>query len=351
VVGLSDIAPGALINPGAAIVTLDDISAMRVDFEVPDRYLASLREGQTIYARSDAYPGETIQGRIAKLDTRIDERTRAITARAEFPNPGRRLKPGMMLRVAIARGQRQGLSIPEAALSVQGDSAFVYVLSGQGDQVTAEQRPVRTGIRQDGAVEILEGLRSGRTHRRRRPEQGAARPAGASHRRAAGQGRTGSTRSAGRRPASRRMMLSDLSVRRPVFAAVAAIILCVIGLASFKSLTVRELPSVDPPVVSVITTYRGASAEVIEERITEVIERQVGRHPGHRPRHSSSRDGQSRINISFALDRDLDEAANDVRDARQPRLRNLPLQADPPQIAKANADSSADRVPVLTPPP
>lgn len=161
VVGLSDIAPGALINPGAAIVTLDDISAVRVDFEVPDRYLASLREGQTIYAKSDAYPGETIQGRIAKLDTRIDERTRAITARAEFPNPGGRLKPGMMLRVAIARGQRQGLSIPEAALSVQGDSAFVYVLNGQGQNVTAEQRPVRTGVRQDGVVEILDGLRSG----------------------------------------------------------------------------------------------------------------------------------------------------------------------------------------------
>ena len=71
------------------------------------------------------------------------------------------------------------------------------------------------------------------------------------------------------------MMLSDISVRRPVFAAVAAIILCVVGLASFSALTVRELPSVDPPVVSVFTNYRGASAEVIEERITELIERQI----------------------------------------------------------------------------
>ncbi|MDZ4370448.1 MAG: efflux RND transporter permease subunit, partial [Phenylobacterium sp.] len=68
-------------------------------------------------------------------------------------------------------------------------------------------------------------------------------------------------------------MLSDISVRRPIFAAVAAIILCVVGFASFTSLTVRELPSVDPPVVGISTTYRGASAEVIEERITEVIER------------------------------------------------------------------------------
>ena len=71
------------------------------------------------------------------------------------------------------------------------------------------------------------------------------------------------------------MTLSDLSVRRPVLAAVAAIILCVIGLAAFSSLAIRELPNVDPPQVSITTTYVGASAEVVEERITQVIEQQV----------------------------------------------------------------------------
>ena len=135
-------------------------------------------------------------------------------------------------------------------------------------------------------------------------------------------------------------MLSDLSVRRPVFAAVAAIILCVIGLAAFSSLPIRELPSVDPPVVSVSTTYRGASAEVIEERITQVIERQVAGIQGIDRVNSSSRDGRSQITITFNLDRDLDAAANDVRDAVSRVTSNLPDQADPPQIAKANADSS-----------
>ncbi|HEV2532951.1 efflux RND transporter permease subunit [Phenylobacterium sp.] len=134
-------------------------------------------------------------------------------------------------------------------------------------------------------------------------------------------------------------MLSDLSVRRPVFAAVAAIILCVVGLASFFSLPVRELPSVDPPVVSIQTNYRGASAEVVEERITQVIERQVAGIQGVDRVQSSSRDGNSRINISFTLDRNLDQAANDVRDAVSRVTSQLPLQADPPQIAKANADS------------
>jgi membrane fusion protein (multidrug efflux system) len=161
VVGLSDIAPGALVNPGAPIVTLDDVSSVRVDFEVPDRYLASIREGQPITARVDAYPGETIQGRIQKLDTRIDERTRAITARAEFPNPSGKLKPGMMLRVSIAQGQRQVVAAPESAVSVQGDAAFVYVLTKRGEQSMTEQRPVITGVRQDGFVEIRDGLRAG----------------------------------------------------------------------------------------------------------------------------------------------------------------------------------------------
>ncbi len=136
------------------------------------------------------------------------------------------------------------------------------------------------------------------------------------------------------------MMLSDISVRRPVFAAVAAIILCVVGFASFGALTVRELPSVDPPVVGISTTYRGASAEVIEERITEVIERQIAGIEGVDRINSSSRDGSSRINISFKLDRDLDAAANDVRDAVSRVSAQLPEQADPPQIQKANADAS-----------
>ncbi len=161
VMGLSDIAPGMLINPGVPIVTLDDISAVRVDFEVPDRYLASVRQGQPLVARIDAYPGETIQGRIQTLDTRIDERTRAFTARAEFPNPGGKLKPGMMMRIGIARGQRDVVAAPEAAVSVQGDTAFVYVVKRDGDRSVAEQRAVLTGTRQNGLVEIREGLQVG----------------------------------------------------------------------------------------------------------------------------------------------------------------------------------------------
>jgi multidrug efflux pump len=136
------------------------------------------------------------------------------------------------------------------------------------------------------------------------------------------------------------MTLSDLAVRRPVFAAVAAIILSVIGLVAFFALPVRELPSVDPPQVSIQTTYTGASAEVVEERITQIIERQVAGIQGVDQMSSSSRDGSSRISISFTLNRDLDGAANDVRDAVSRVVARLPVDADPPQVAKANADAS-----------
>ena len=136
------------------------------------------------------------------------------------------------------------------------------------------------------------------------------------------------------------MMISDVSVKRPVLAAVAAIVLCVLGVAAFFTLPVRELPNIDQPIVSISTSYRGASAEVIESRITEVIERQVAGIQGQERITSTSRDGSSRISIEFSLGRDIDDAANDVRDAVSRVANALPEQADAPQVAKADADAS-----------
>ena len=135
------------------------------------------------------------------------------------------------------------------------------------------------------------------------------------------------------------MMLSDLAVRRPVFAAVAAIVLCVIGVAAFFFLPVRELPDVDPPIVSVSTSYAGASAEVIESRITEPIEQQIAGIQGVERINSSSRDGRSNVSIEFSLDRNIDDAANDVRDRVSRVVGRLPDQAQPPEVSKADSDS------------
>ena len=161
VVGLSDVAPGALINPGGAIVSLDDTAVMRVDFTVPDRYLANLHIGLPLTARSDAYPAVTEHGRIAQIDTRVDENTHAIKARAEFPNPTGRLKPGMLLHVSVEQGQRQALAVPEAAVQFENDQAFVFVLNRRNGQLIADQQQVQTGADEGGFIEITDGLKGG----------------------------------------------------------------------------------------------------------------------------------------------------------------------------------------------
>jgi membrane fusion protein (multidrug efflux system) len=161
VVGLSDIAPGALINPGTPIVSLDDLSVIRVDFQVPDRFLANLREGTPITATSEAVPGLSFTGRIAKIDTRVDERTRAIKARAEFANPEGRIKPGMLMHVAVDQGLRQAVAVPEAAVQYDADQASVFLIARQGPKTVAAQKPVATGANEGGFIEIKDGLAAG----------------------------------------------------------------------------------------------------------------------------------------------------------------------------------------------
>ena len=136
------------------------------------------------------------------------------------------------------------------------------------------------------------------------------------------------------------MLLSDISVKRPVFATVMSLILIVLGVVSFTKLPLRELPDVDPPVVSVNTTYTGASAAVVESRITQVLEDAISGIEGVDLITANSRTGSSGINIEFNLSRDIESAANDVRDAVSRVANRLPEGIDPPRISKQDSDSS-----------
>jgi multidrug efflux pump len=136
------------------------------------------------------------------------------------------------------------------------------------------------------------------------------------------------------------MQLSDLSVKRPVFAAVIAILLAVVGLVGFFSLSVREYPDVDPPVVSVQTTYTGAAANVVESRVTQVLEDRLSGVEGLQTISSRSRDGQSEITIEFTAGRNIDVAANDVRDRIGGAAQDLPDDALAPEVRKVDADAS-----------
>jgi multidrug efflux pump len=134
------------------------------------------------------------------------------------------------------------------------------------------------------------------------------------------------------------MILSDLSIKRPVFAAVLSLLLIAFGLVAFDRLPLREFPDIDPPVVSIETTYPGASAAVVETRITRLIEDRVSGVEGIRSIVSQSEDGRSAITIEFNLGRPIDGAANDVRDRVFGILSQLPPEADPPSIQKVDSN-------------
>ncbi|HEY0914859.1 MAG TPA: efflux RND transporter permease subunit, partial [Solimonas sp.] len=136
------------------------------------------------------------------------------------------------------------------------------------------------------------------------------------------------------------MWITDTSVKRPVLATVINLLLVVFGLFGLSSTSVREYPDIDPPVVSINTTYTGASAAVVETQITQLIEDRVAGIEGIKTVTSASRDGRSQINVEFELSRNIDDAANDVRDRVSSIVGRLPDQVDPPEIAKADADSS-----------
>ena len=136
------------------------------------------------------------------------------------------------------------------------------------------------------------------------------------------------------------MLLSDVCIRRPVFATVLSLLIVLIGLISYDRLTVREYPAIDEPVVSVSTTYKGASPEVIESQITKPLEDQLSGIEGVDVMTSRSRSERSHINIKFDLNRDPDAAAADVRDKVSRARRFLPDEADEPIINKVEADST-----------
>jgi membrane fusion protein (multidrug efflux system) len=157
VLGLRAVSPGELVNPGDRIVTLDDVSIVKVDFSVPETYLSTLAQGQEIVAKTDAYPDKTFTGIVRTIDTRVDPVTRAIVVRAEIPNSDSLLRPGMLMTVDLIKNRRRSIVLPEETLVPMGDRQFVYVVKDG----KALQRWVEIGSRRPGEVEISRGVEEG----------------------------------------------------------------------------------------------------------------------------------------------------------------------------------------------
>jgi membrane fusion protein, multidrug efflux system len=158
ILGLRRVSPGSLVTPGTPIATLDDISVIKLDFNVPERYLAVLARGQDVAAHSETWPDRDFAGTLASVDSRVDPVTRSVTVRAELPNPDRLLRPGMLLAVRLYRAARDTIAVPEIAVIQVGTESFVYRVAK--DQ-TAERVKVTLGARRRGEVEIVAGLAAG----------------------------------------------------------------------------------------------------------------------------------------------------------------------------------------------
>jgi len=156
-VGLRRVSPGGLVSPGAVITTLDDLSVIKLDFEVPEAVLSSMQRGLVIQARSVAYPDQAFAGTVASIDTRVDPVTRSVAVRALLPNEAGLLKPGMFLHVTVLHSEADALVIAEGALVPVQDRQYVYVV----EDGMVRQRQVRIGRRSPGRVEVSEGLRAG----------------------------------------------------------------------------------------------------------------------------------------------------------------------------------------------
>lgn len=156
-VGLRRVSVGSLVSPGTTITTLDDSSVIKVDFSVPENFLAGLHDGMKVFATAAAFPDREFAGAVAGVDSRVDPVSRSVTVRALVPNPDGALKPGMFLNVRLSRGEQDALMIPEAALMPEQSRQFLFVV----EDGRALRREVKIGRREPGRVEIVAGLKPG----------------------------------------------------------------------------------------------------------------------------------------------------------------------------------------------
>lgn len=154
VVGLSDISVGAYLQAGTSIATLDTTDQMEMNFAISERFVGQVRSGQSVLATSPAFPGETFEGELVELASRISEASRTLTVRALIDNQDGRLRPGQFMSASLTLQEREGLLIPEQAVMVRGSQKYVFV----ADDDLARRVSVTTGSRFPGWVEVTQGL-------------------------------------------------------------------------------------------------------------------------------------------------------------------------------------------------
>ncbi|NVJ60668.1 MAG: efflux RND transporter periplasmic adaptor subunit [Gammaproteobacteria bacterium] len=159
--GLRNISVGAIAQPGTVITTIDDVSKMKLDFSIPELFLAAVSPGVKIEARSRAFKNQTFAGEVVSIDSRIDPITRSVVVRAMLDNPDATLLPGLLMRVNVQANPREALVIQEEALVSSSTKNYVYVVEKQDGKLIAKRVEVKLGERRKGEAEVLAGLSIG----------------------------------------------------------------------------------------------------------------------------------------------------------------------------------------------
>ncbi len=162
VAGLRQVSEGQYVAAGTDIARLEKIDQLKLDFRVPEAYVARLKAGQPVSVQVDAYAGRSFTGTVYAIEPGVDEQTRTVLLRARVANPDLRLRPGMFARVQVQLGVREkAVWVPEAAIVPRGQDSFVFRVVGGADGARAELVKVQTGARKVGEVEIVKGIAGG----------------------------------------------------------------------------------------------------------------------------------------------------------------------------------------------
>lgn len=161
VLGLREVSVGTLVQPSDTVTTIDDISVIKVDFDVPSVFLPTLNPGQRVVGQVEAFGEREFVGEVKTINTRVDPITRTVRVRAVMPNEDKALKPGLLMTVSLYKNERRALVIPEEALIKRGDSDFVFVVEDQEGKNIAKKQIIKVGGRIPGEIEVLDGLEKG----------------------------------------------------------------------------------------------------------------------------------------------------------------------------------------------
>lgn len=163
ILGIRRVSPGDLVTPGSLITTLDDITRIKVDFTVPEKYFAQMAPGMTFTGYNSAYPDHPFEGVVTTVSVRLNDVTRSVQIRGEIENPdngrgGYLLRPGMLLSLSVKLAPQTVVVIPEKAVQSLGEIQYIFILREDG---SVERREIETGIRRDGFVQIVKGASAG----------------------------------------------------------------------------------------------------------------------------------------------------------------------------------------------